>query len=112
MTKKKVIQESKGKSLTEVELWKLRALEAEVKCTIIQTELLLLKKKLYLDKIDPDGKLASFDRDIRSLSTEQTERKCRGQEIKKLAEERLGIDLSKYSYDEENGTVFPHGEEQ
>ena len=87
-----------GMSLTEDELWKIRAYDAEFK---------IIQKQLYVSSVDPEGKIEAYDRDIRALLVDNAEAKRKAEEVRKAASERLGIDIANYSYDDQTGLLYP-----
>ena len=97
--------------LTQLELYKIRAHEAEARASLAEAQLLLLRKELYLEKIDPEGQYAAFERDIKNMATAHNLSQQKYMEAKDQVEKRLQIQMKDFSYDDETGVLMPHTEE-
>jgi hypothetical protein len=81
----------------------------EAKLIASQAAHITLQKMVYLNKIDPQGLLAEFDRVLAVRGAEQTRVAARHTAVKANIEARLGLKLDQVSFDDETGAIHTHG---
>lgn len=94
-------------SLTESELLRLKVHEAEQRAATAEANLRIYERNAYLRKIDPEGKLAAYDQEIRDLIGRATASRGKYAETITKIESRVGIKMADYSYDDETGALVP-----
>lgn len=93
--------------LTQRELYELRLAEAEIRCAQKEMEASKFRRLYILALLDPKGRVAAEEKahDAALKSVQETRRHY--QNIQVLAGKRLGLDLSKCSFDADTGVVIP-----
>jgi hypothetical protein len=95
-------------SLSELELFKLRAFEAEKRAAATEAKLLSLQKENFIKLIDPEGRLAAFDRKIKETVVLHNTATIRYRTIIEETEKRLNISMKDFSFDDETGVLLPN----
>lgn len=91
--------------LTEVECLKLSRYDSDQRAAINEHALLKHKKDQYLKQIDPQGILASFDRELAKSKADVKEAEDLGKAVRTEIESRLNIQLINYSFDDKTGVL-------
>jgi hypothetical protein len=92
-------------SLTEIELLKLRALEAEVSVFSNASHIKALQRELFLVKIDPEGKILAFTKEIQELQAQSELKRAQYREALAEIEARLNIKMGDFSFDDVTGVL-------
>lgn len=89
------------------ELSMLRLAKANAEARAASSEVLVKKgvKEGILNKVDPHGVLKKLDNEIQFLTARFHEAQQELMEVKKEIEGRMGIDLTKYAYDDKTGVL-------
>lgn len=99
-------QEPPVLQMTRVEMMELRAHTAEARFHTTNMALQALQRDQYLEKIDPEGKLAAMNKAIRAAADSSAAATAEQKRVKEEIEKRLGIDdLKKYTYDDLSGIL-------
>lgn len=95
--------------LDEMTMHKLARFAAEMESLQNQVSVQRLLKDNLLIKIDPHGMLAKLDSKIQDLSSKYHVANEKYAKLRGEVGEKLGIDMSKYSYDDETGALHDLG---
>lgn len=105
MSKRKPTPEPAPLALTQVEMLRLEKGAAEQRAVTAEVNLLLRERMEILAKIDPQGILRAVDAEIQKRKAEMAAVRQQHTETTAAIEQRLGIRLSEYSYDDVTGTL-------
>jgi hypothetical protein len=94
-------------ALSEVEVFKLRAYEAEARAALAEWNLKQIQRQIYLAQIDPQNKLAAFDQEMKNLGNRNVASKNEYAATIKAIEERLKISMKDFSFDDTTGLLVP-----
>lgn len=92
-------------ALSPLELAELARVHAEQRALRAELRLSLVERSGFLARVDPGGTLYKLDADITSKTDEGRAAQAREVTIRAGIEARLGVDLSRYSYDDNTGTL-------
>lgn len=93
--------------LTQRELYELRLAEAEIRCAMQEMEAAKFRRLYILALLDPKGRVAAEDKKHEAAAKTVQETRRRYQNVQVMAGKRLGLDLSKCSFDADTGVVIP-----
>lgn len=91
--------------LSEVETLRLARAHAETRAVRAEMTLLQQERALFLAKIDPGGVLRALDTRLSAKKTEMLEAQRLERDVRQQVEERLGVNLAQYSYDDVTGML-------
>jgi L-lysine 2,3-aminomutase len=91
--------------LDEVTLLKMEKLQAIMRAAESERIMTLASKKALLSKIDPNNQIEALDRKILSLTQEKEAAEAEYRLIIRQVEEKFGIDIKEYAYDDKTGTL-------
>ncbi|NDD55042.1 hypothetical protein EBZ39_14465 [bacterium] len=92
-------------TLTQEELFKLRAFESESRVAGLEAAMLTIERDGFLRKYDPEGKLARWAESIHARNEMAKQKKLAYIDAISKIEKRLGISMKDYSFDDETGTL-------
>lgn len=92
-------------ALTREELLELKLVETEGRAAKSEAQHLVLQRAVYLQQIDPQAKLSALDKAIAAAVADSSRAKVKQQQVKERVEQRLKLDLTKVSYDDETGAI-------
>lgn len=93
--------------LTQRELYELRLAEAEIRCAQKEIEASKFRRLYILALLDPKGRVAAEEKAHEAALKNVHETRRRYQNVQLMAGKRLGLDLSKCSFDADTGVVIP-----
>ena len=93
--------------LTQRELYELRLAEAEIRCAQKEIEASKFRRLYILALLDPKGRVAAEEKAHDAALKNIQETRRRYQNVQVMAGKRLGLDLSKCSFDADTGVVIP-----
>jgi hypothetical protein len=92
-------------ALTALELAELARVYAEQRALRAELRLAWAERSGFLSRVDPAGTLYKLDADIAAKTDEGRGVQAREVTIRTGIEARIGVDLSRYSYDDNTGTL-------
>lgn len=99
------VAEEKPLVLTEVELLKLTKMQALLQLHDARRSILARERADYLAAIDPERKLADYDARITEETKKSNDVVLQYRALIDSINERLGIDLNQYGFDDETGAL-------
>ena len=92
--------------LTQEEVLRLRLLDTEARLASQEARSTVFERQAYLAHIDPQGRLAQIEAQIKLCFTRESESRKNYTDLLQAASKRLGLDLSSgCTLDPETGTV-------
>jgi L-lysine 2,3-aminomutase len=91
--------------LDEVTLLKMEKLQALMRASESERIMTLASKRALLSKIDPNNQIDALDRKIIALAREKDAAEAEYRLIIRQVEEKFGIDIKEYAYDDKTGTL-------
>lgn len=98
-------QEPERKFLTKEELLGFELFEARLEMLKAKADMLLIKRELYLKEVDPNGIFHKMGDDIKKNNSAVGELKEKHEAFRKQIQERLGVNLKDYAFDDETGLL-------
>lgn len=92
-------------TLTQEELFKLRAFESESRVAGLEAAMLTVERDVFLRKHDPEGRLARWAESIYARNEMAKQKKLAYIDAISKIEKRLGISMKDYSFDDETGAL-------
>lgn len=78
---------------------------AEADLAQLRVQLAGAQKKEFVKSVDPQGKIAGFDKQMTDMSNESAAKRQEYKTALGRVAERLGIDPTRMAWDDENGLV-------
>lgn len=100
-----VVEELALPFMTKEELYGARMYIAEADLAQLQLSVTLAQRREYLRQIDPEGKLEAFDAKVKGMAAEASAKRTGYNALMKQVEERLGLLMAKYAWDDETGLL-------
>lgn len=94
--------------LTREEVLELRVTELEAQAARSEANYQDLARRVYLAQIDPEGRLAKYEKSIQAQLAIQGKAAIRQKQVKERIEARLGFSIDSYSFDDETGALHAH----
>jgi hypothetical protein len=98
-------------ALTETECLKIRTFLAEFRRYNAEATLRVMEKQNLQRQLDPDNRLGLLDQAVRAASENAAHAQAQHNQMLKQVEERLGISIKDFSFDENTGQLWPHNAE-
>ena len=95
-------------ALTEKELFRIRAYEAEYRRHNAEATVRAYEKQSLLRQLDPDNRLGLLDNAIRASSEQAALAQAQHRQALEDVQQRLGIKIEDYSYDSDTGKLSLH----
>ena len=92
-------------TLTQEELFRLRAFESESRVAGLEAAMLTIERDAFLRKHDPEGRLARWAESIHVRNEMAKQKKLAYIDAISKIEKRLGISMKDYSFDDETGAL-------
>lgn len=93
--------------LTETEIWKFKFYQAEARRLQLEAQAAHSRKFAYLKQVDPEGRLAAFDREVADHCNAASQALAGHYDTVAEVQKRYKIDLAHYAWDDETGVLRP-----
>lgn len=91
--------------LSDLELARMEKSSQQIRACDAEALITLAQKNSYIQQIDPQGNLKKFDSKLAAIQQERQGAEADYRETSRGVEERLGIKLSGYAYDDRTGVL-------
>lgn len=96
-------------AMNQTELLRVKLASMAAQKAKVELALVGLQRQSFIDKVDPEGKIAEFDKALKDKLGQLQQLIKNIESIQKEVSVRLGIDLKKYAFDEETGILHYTG---
>lgn len=96
-------------AMSQMELLRIKLASMTAQKAKVELAFVSLQRMSFIEKVDPEGKIAEFDKQLKDKMGQLQQLVKNIENIQKEVSVRLGIDLKKYAFDEETGTLHYTG---